>query len=154
MSAMQNSVSWYFQDIDAQVGVEELTSYYTQLSYGNHDLSRGTTDYWMESSLLISPVEQVELLTDFYQNDTIFKSEHVDTLKSILRLSEKDGAVLSGKTGTGSVNGKVINGWFIGYVENNGHTFIFATNIQGEDNAGGSAAVQITLSILKDKGIY
>jgi len=52
------------------------------------------------------------------------------------------------------VNGKVINGWFIGYVENNANTFIFATNIQGEDNAGGSAAVQITLSILKDKGIY
>jgi len=49
---------------------------------------------------------QVVLLTDFYQNDTIFKPEHVDTLKSTLRLSEKDGAVLSGKTGTGSVNGK------------------------------------------------
>jgi len=52
------------------------------------------------------------------------------------------------------VNGKIINGWFVGYVENNGHAFIFATNIQGEDNAGGSAAVQITLSILEDKGIY
>jgi len=48
----------------------------------------------------------------------------------------------------------VINGWFIGYVENNGHTSIFAANIQGEDNAGGSAAVQITLAILKDKHIY
>lgn len=154
MSAMQNSVSWYFQDLDAQIGGKELASYYTRLSYGNHDLTGDIADYWMESSLLISPVEQVELLKDFYQNTTIFKREHVDTLKSILRLSEKDGAVLSGKTGTGSVNGKTINGWFIGYVENNGHTVIFATNIQGDDEAGGSAAVQITLSILKDKGIY
>lgn len=154
MSAMQNSVSWYFQDTDAQVGMKELNSYYTQLSYGNHDLSGGIGDYWMESSLRISPLEQVELLKSFYQNDTIFKPEHVNTLKNILRLSEKDGAILSGKTGTGAVNGKVINGWFVGYVENNGRTFIFATNIQGKDKAGGSAAVQITLSILQDKDIY
>ena len=95
LSAMQNSVSWYFQNIDTQVGIKELTSYYTQLSYGNHNLSGGAFDYWMESSLLISPVEQVELLTDFYQNNTIFKPKHVDSLKSILRLSEKDGTVLS-----------------------------------------------------------
>ena len=154
ISAMQNSVSWYFQDTDTQVGIKELDSYFTRLSYGNHDLSGGVSNYWMESSLRISPVEQVALLKNFYQNNTIFQAGNVDTMKDILRLSEKDGAVLSGKTGTGSVNGKVINGWFIGYVEKGGRTFIFAANIQGEDNAGGSTAVQITLSILKDKGIY
>ncbi len=153
-SAMQNSVSWYFQDIDAQVGVKELNSYFTLLDYGNHNLSGNIADYWMESSLRISPVEQVNLLKAFCQNDTIFRAEYVDTIKDILRLSEKDGAVLSGKTGTGSVNGKVINGWFIGYVEKNDRTFIFATNIQGKDNAGGRTAAQITLSILNDKGIY
>lgn len=154
MSAMQNSVNWYFQELDAQVGIKELDAYFTRLAYGNHDLSGGITNYWMESTLRISPVEQVELLRSFYQNAILFKTEHVDTMKDILRLSEKNGAELSGKTGTGSVNGKVTNGWFIGYVENKGHTCIFATNIQGKDNAGGSTAVQITLSILKDKGIY
>lgn len=152
--AMQNSVSWYFQEIDAQIGKQELAAYYTQLSYGNCDLSGSVSEYWMESSLRISPVEQVQLLRAFYQNDTIFEPEHVDALKGILQLTEKDGAVLSGKTGTGAVNGKVINGWFIGYVEKDGHTVLFATNIQGEDDAGGSAAVQITLDILRDKGIY
>jgi len=154
MTAMQNSVSWYFQDIDAQVGIEGLGSYFTRLSYGNYDLSGGIADYWMESSLRISPLEQVNLLKSFYENDTIFKTEHVNALKDVLRLAEKDGAVLSGKTGTGSVNGKVVNGWFVGYVENSGRTFIFATNIQGKDDAGSSTAVQITLSILNDKGIY
>ena len=154
LSAMQNSVTWYFQNLDAQVGMKELTSYFTQLSYGNHDLSGGIMEYWMESSLRISPMEQVELLKDFYLNKTIFKSEHVDMVKGTLRLSEKGDAVLSGKTGTGSVNGKTVNGWFIGYVENRGHTYIFATNIQGEDNAGGSAAAQITYAILNEKGIY
>ncbi len=154
LSAMQNSVSWYFQNLDAKVGLKTLSVYYNRLPYGNCDLSGGTSDYWMESSLRISPVEQVRLMKDFYLNETIFKSEHVNTLKAILRLSEKDGAVLSGKTGTGSVNGKVINGWFVGYVENDGRTFIFATNIQGKDHAGGSAAVKVTLEILQHKHIY
>lgn len=154
MSAMQNSVSWYFQDIDAQVGMQKLRLLYDQLSYGNHDLSGGIENYWMESSLKISPVEQVELLKDLYQNETIFKPEHVDAVKSILRLSEQDGTVLSGKTGTGTINNKTVNGWFVGYVEQGEHTYIFAANIQGKDNAGGSTAVEITLSILKDKRIY
>ncbi len=153
-SAMQNSVSWYFQNIDAKVGIKELGDYYTKLSYGNCDLSGGITNYMMESSLRISPVEQVILLKNLCNNDTIFKAEYVDTVKDTLRLSGNGSAVLSGKTGTGSVNDKVINGWFIGYVENNERTFVFATNIGGKDKAGGSVAVQITLDIIKSKGIY
>lgn len=49
---------------------------------------------------------------------------------------------------------KAVNGWFVGYVENNDHIVFFATNIQGKDGIGGSTAAQITLSILEDKGIY
>lgn len=153
-SAMENSVNWYFQETDGEVGMGDLDSYFTRLAYGNHDLSGGIATYWMESTLRISPVEQVELLTKLCKNDTIFQPDHVDTMKEILRLEEKDGAVLSGKTGSGSVDGKGVNGWFVGYVEKKGHTVVFATNIQGEDQAGGKAAAWITLSILEDMEIF
>ena len=85
----------------------------------------------------------MELIKDFYQNDTVFKPEHVNIAKGILCLDENDGAVLSGKTGTGAVDDRAINGWFVGYVENNGRVFVFATNIQGKDNANGSAAALV-----------
>ena len=94
------------------------------------------------------------MLKDFYTNNMVFKKENINTVKNALKLSEKNGAVLSGKTGTGAVNGKNINGWFIGYVEKDGKTFIFAANIQNEDGAKGSIAANITLSILKDRDIY
>ncbi|MFX3640505.1 MAG: hypothetical protein ACE3L7_18055 [Candidatus Pristimantibacillus sp.] len=42
----------------------------------------------------------------------------------------------------------------MGYVENKDNTYFFATNIQNEDNSYGSKAAEITLSILRDKGIY
>nr|WP_307991797.1 BlaR1 family beta-lactam sensor/signal transducer [uncultured Niameybacter sp.] len=153
-SAMGQSVNWYFQSLDKAVGVEKLQYYFDKIGYGNRNLSGGVSNYWMESSLAISPVEQVELLKAFYTEELMFKKEHIDFIKETLRLSRKGEAVLSGKTGTGMVEGKSINGWFIGYVEREGKTFFFATQIQGKDDAKGNVAKEITLSILKDKDIY
>jgi bla regulator protein BlaR1 len=152
-SAMQNSVNWYFQNFDTAVGMERLQYYLSELSYGNFNLSGGA-DFWIESSLRISPLEQVDFLRNFYQDNTVFSNEHSNTLRDVLRLQERNGAVLSGKTGTGSVNGNITNGWFVGYVETSDNTFVFATYIQGEDNAGGSVAAQIALSILEEMKIF
>jgi len=154
ISAMNSSVNWYFQNLDAVVGVEQLSYFLKQQSYGNHDISGGLTDFWIESSLKISPIEQVLFLVSLYQNDTVFQPEHVNTTMNALRLSEKDGAVLSGKTGTGIIGDVIVSGWFIGLVETNDNTFIFATYIQGNDYVGGSVAAQISLSILESKGIF
>ena len=154
-SAMQNSVNWYFQDFDRQIGIEQLQLFLSQLPYGNQNLSGGILDFWAESSLRISPVEQIGLLRDLYQGNIMFETRHVYTLRDALRLSEKDGAVLSGKTGTGLINGTWgMNGWFVGYVETSGNIYFFATYIQGESGAGGSAAAQITLALLEYKGIF
>lgn len=153
-TAMKNSVTWYFQDLDKRTRLDRLQAYFNQIGYGNRNLSEGITQYWLESSLKISPIEQVQLLKAFYTNQFGFKTKNIQTVKDAIKLEEKNGSLLSGKTGTGMVNNKNINGWFIGYVETKDNTYFFATNIQKEDNANGSIAAQITLSILRDKGIY
>jgi len=154
ISAMQYSVNWYFQDNDVQVGIQRLGAYLADLSYGNHNAAGGIESFWNHSSLRISPVEQVKLLRNLHHNNTAFEAEHFSHLKDALRLSENNGAMLYGKTGTGIIGDKFTDGWFIGFVENNGQTSIFATYIQGEDSAGGSVAARIALSILEYKGIY
>lgn len=151
-TAMKNSVTWYFQELDQRIPKDTVQTYLRQIRYGNEDLS-GRTDYWLESSLKISPIEQVQLLSAFYTNQFGFEDNNIQTVKDSLLLEVYDDARLSGKTGTGNVNGKNVNGWFIGYVETKNNTFFFATNIQNEDNSYGSKAANITLSILKDKGI-
>ncbi|MBS4189880.1 BlaR1 family beta-lactam sensor/signal transducer [Bacillus sp. FJAT-49705] len=152
-TAMRNSVTWYFQELGQRIPRETIQAYLEQMGYGNYDLSGGS-DYWLESSLKISPVEQVQLLSAFYTNQFGFEDKNIQTVKDSLTLEENDGSRLSGKTGTGNVNGRNINGWFIGYVETKDNTYFFATNIQNEDNSYGSKAAEITLSILRDKGIY
>lgn len=154
MSAMQNSVSWYFQDLDQQVGKEKLSFWFEQLAYGNQHLSGRSETDWAGSILRISPIEQVELLTAFYQNNTLFQQEYVDIVKNVLQLSMEDGATLSGKTGSVAVNGKMVNGWFIGYVEKDSSPSVFALYLEGKDNAGGNTAAKVALSILTDKGLY
>lgn len=153
-SAMQDSVTWFFQKLDQNVHQDTIQFYLNKINYGNHDTSGGLTQYWLESSLKISPIEQVQSLKKFYNNTYGFKDVNIQTVKDAIKLEVKDGAILSGKTGTGSVNGKINNGWFIGYVETKEDTLFFATNIQDEENSYGSIAAEITLSILKDKDIY
>lgn len=153
-TAMKNSVNWYFQALDRKTGLQTLKSYFNKIEYGNQDLSGGLSNYWIESTLKISPMEQVKLLTNFYYNKFQFESKNVSAVKDAMLLSSSNGANLYGKTGTGSVDGKNVNGWFVGFVEAKDSTYFFATNIQNNDNSNGSNAANITLSILKDKNIY
>lgn len=153
-SAMSNSVNWYFQAVDQKTGLPALQNYIQDIAYGNQDLSGGISSYWMESSLKISPIEQVEQLSAMYRNDLQFKEENIAAVKNALHISTSYGTTLYGKTGTGDVDGKNVNGWFIGFLEKDGNTYFFATNIQGEDFANGSMASKITLEILKSRNLY
>ncbi|CAH0343928.1 BlaR1 family beta-lactam sensor/signal transducer [Bacillus sp. CECT 9360] len=154
-SAMENSTTWYFQNLDQQMGKKKLLNYFKQINYGNVDLSGNLTNYWLdEDSLKISPVEQVDLMKKFYNNEFAFEQSHIETVKDSLLLEESNGNLLSGKTGTAVINEENVAGWFVGYVETVDNTFFFAVHIQGEEQAGGSSAAKIALSILEQEGIY
>lgn len=150
---MASSVNWYFETLDRQLGASTVNSYLQQIGYGNETISGDFSSYWMQSSLKISPVEQVELLKDLYQNNFNFTPANIHTVKNSIHLFTSDNGDFYGKTGTGRVNDQDINGWFIGFIENQNNTYFFATNIQGEQHATGSKASDITIDILSDLNI-
>ena len=150
-SAMQSSVNWYFQTIDKKIGLEMISDYIHQMKYGNEEISGDLSSYWMESSLKISPVEQVELLQKLYHYNLTFAPEYIDVVKKAMCLSSYENGTLYGKTGTGAVNGQNINGWFVGYLETSDNTYFFATNICDDKDATGSLASSITLEVLKEQ---
>lgn len=153
-SAMSASVNWYFACIDEQLGRASVQEYLHKIAYGNEDLSGDFSSYWMESSLKISPIEQVELLTKLQNHNLGFTPENVKAVKDSIHISSSSFGDFYGKTGTGRVNGQDINGWFIGFIERQNNTYFFATNIQSEQRATGSKASDITLSILSDLNIW
>lgn len=153
-SAMRDSVNWYFQELDKRAGNDALKEFCATLGYGNQDFSNGSSSFWLDSSLKISAIEQVELLRKFYHNEYHFSPENIQAVKNAIKLEESPEGILYGKTGTGNINDENRNGWFIGYVETAQNTYFFATNIHGAANAGGQAASGITLEILREWGIF
>ncbi|WP_284036591.1 BlaR1 family beta-lactam sensor/signal transducer [Neobacillus sp. 114] len=154
-TALSRSVNWYFQNTDREVGRKPLQDYFHKIKYGNEDLSGNLDSYWMESSLKISPIEQVQLLSQLDENQWGFKAENIKAVQKALFIDEQRNGRLYGKTGTGRVNGKNVNGWFIGFVDKGEDRFYFAINIQNKDGlAQGSKAAEIAKQILHDKQIY
>ena len=153
-SAMSNSVNWYFQTVDEQLGVSDVYSYIKEIGYGNENMSGDFSSFWMESSLKISPIEQVELLTKLQNNSFNFAPENINAIKDSICLSSSDAGTFYGKTGTGHVNGQDVNGWFVGLLETANNTYFFATNIGADTGATGSNATEITMSILSDMNIW
>ena len=153
-SAMNSSVNWYFESVDEQLGAANISNYIEEIGYGNENISGDFSTYWMESSLKISPIEQVELLTQLQNNSFGFAPENINAVKDAICLSSSDAGTFYGKTGTGRVDGQDVNGWFIGYIETTDNTYFFATNIGADSDATGGNATEITMSILSDMNIW
>lgn len=104
-SAMHSSVNWYFQTIDNIAGMNNVKSYLQDIGYGNQQTSNDTDLYWTDFSLKISPIEQVELLKKFYHNDFGFSDNNIHAVKDAILIASTADGTLSGKTGTGRVDG-------------------------------------------------
>lgn len=148
--AMKYSANWYFDKINSINGIENVQNDLIKIGYGNCDFSGGN-DCWLESSLKISPLEQVDILKDFYTNNFGFSQSNIDTVKNSIKILSENDTVLYGKTGTGRIDDKDINGWFVGFVEKGDNVYIFATNIEADENAKGSVSMEKTIDILNNE---
>ena len=109
-SAMQNSVTWYFQTLDQRASLSDIEKYVQEIGYGNQIVEGDIASYWLNSSLKISPVEQVQLLKKLYNNEFEFAPENIKAVKNAISLYTTDEGTLSGKTGTEEVNGQNTSG--------------------------------------------
>lgn len=153
-SAMGFSVNWYFQEIDRRLGNSAVDHYIHKIGYGNENTGGSLSTYWMESSLEISPIEQVELLRKLYTNSFGFHLKNINAVKDSIFLTSSESGSLYGKTGTGQIDGRDVNGWFVGYTESSDNTYFFAANILADDEASGSNAAKIVLSVLNEMNIW
>lgn len=153
-SAMKNSVTWYFQAIEQQSDLPSIKKFIRKTGYGNQNVSGDISSYWVDSSLKISAVEQIEMLKKFYYNRFDFAQENISAVKDSIRLYTTDRGTVYGKTGTGEINGENTLGWFIGYIETDGHIYFFAANIHNDGHATGPAAAELTFSVLSELNIW
>lgn len=162
--AFRQSCVWYYRQVIDDIGQPVMQAYIDEMNYGNRDISDWQGDlnegepltdlkgFWLESSLKISPKEQIQVLRRIMERPE--KGELANTLK-LLMLTRDDAATglkVYGKTGFGRVDGKNTDAWFVGLYERDGKTAYFALRLDDPDNprATSDKAKAIALSIIDD----
>lgn len=154
-SAFKLSVVWYYQKVATLVGVERMQHWLDSVGYGNRDMSAGLTQFWLsDSSLKISADEQVEFLRRLYRNELPFDRRAMEITRKIMVMMTSDGAVLSGKTGSGEWGNRTL-GWFVGHLTGaDGHEYVFAANMEAPSGAWGPKARETVIDILTELHLF
>lgn len=164
--AFHASCVWYFREVIDEIGKDAIQEELNRLQYGNCDISDWEghlntnnnnpvlTGFWIESSLLISPKEQTEVMERIFGDHTEYSEETVDQLKQVMLLSEQNEADVSiyGKTGMGKAHGIVVDSWFTGVADTDGRRIYFCVYLGETDGANVSSAKarEIAVEIVTD----
>ncbi|WP_078394972.1 class D beta-lactamase [Shouchella patagoniensis] len=137
-SGLRDSVVWYYQELAREIGEAEIKEGLVKANYGNKDISGGIDEFWLSSTLQISPVEQAHFLAALYREELPFDEHALKTVKRMMIEEEGDRYTLYGKTGQGDGIG-----WYVGFVVKGGQTYSFATNLDGTSAEAKEATQQI-----------
>lgn len=151
--AFKYSCVWYYQELARRVGYEKMKKYVDILDYGNNNLSSGVDNFWLCSSIEISINEQIEFLKKLYFHKLNgFSDKTIDAVKNIMLYETTTDYKLYGKTGGGNCWNNNAIGWYVGFVESNTGTSIFAMNIivNNFDDLKNNLRIDLTKKILRD----
>ncbi|MDD4981566.1 MAG: penicillin-binding transpeptidase domain-containing protein [Candidatus Omnitrophica bacterium] len=147
-----------YQILAREIGEARMKEYIEKIGYGSQDISSGIDIFWLPrpdtTSIKISADEQVALLNKLLDDKLPFSEKNIAILRDVMQAEKTDKGTLYGKTGSGmGSDGKWNLGWFVGFLEHNSTTYVFACNITGGDNPSGKTARTIMESIFKSQNL-
>jgi beta-lactamase class D len=147
-----------YQILARQIGVERMKKYIEQINYGTKDISAGIDIFWLDrpgtAPIRISADEQVALLNKLLDGQLPFADKNIAILKSVMEVVKTEKGTLYGKTGSDiTSDGKWVLGWFVGFLERGGTTYVFACNITGGEKPSGKNARAIVENVFKSQGL-
>jgi beta-lactamase class D len=151
-SAFKVSCVWCFQALARRVGKEKYRDYLHKTAYGDLREPFDETTFWLDGSLQISAIEQVEFLKKVYLRSLPFSASSFDTLRQIMLVEQTPSYTIWAKTGW-VTRIKPQLGWYVGYVETPEDVWFFATNIETRDTRDLPLRQQLTLEALQAKEI-
>ena len=150
-TAFRVSCVWCYQEIARKVGLAQYRADLRDLNYGNLQVGSEVDQFWLNGDLRISAWEQIDFLRRFYRGETGHTEAQVEMVKEIMLVEESDAYSLHAKTGwTGPA---LHTGWFVGFVESDDQTWLFAMNMHLDDAAQASLRQVVTLKALRQLDI-
>ncbi len=164
--AFRTSCVWYYRQLIDDIGQDRMQEELEKLQYGNCDISdwegrlntnnnnRALTGFWIESSLLISPKEQTEVMERIFGENSEYSEETQNDLKQVMLVTEQERTdiLIYGKTGMGKADGIVVDAWFTGFAETAEGNLYFCVRLGRTDgmNVSSPLAKEIAIQIVSD----
>jgi beta-lactamase class D len=118
-----------YQDLARRIGAEDMSKYVDKLEYGNIQFEESNLDiFWLEGASRISQIQQLDFLNRLYTSQLPISKRTETIVKKMMVLEKNENYILSGKTGW-SISNRENNGWFVGWLETQSATYLFATNV-------------------------
>lgn len=163
-SWIRNSVVWYSQEITKSLGEARFKRYVAEFHYGNEDVSGdpdkhdGLTRAWLNSSLKISPLEQLAFIGKIVRRQLPVAAQAYEMTSRIMALeSLPTGWDIRGKSGTGaplkadgSEDWDHAYGWFVGWATKGGRTLAFARLIRDDKRESTYAGTRARDAFLRE----
>jgi len=135
--AFRNSTVWYYKALSNPIDFITYKEFMKEHKYGKvFGRDRDAIDFWNEGSKIgISARDQIKFLVRIYENNTLFKTEHIEIVKELMIEDKTEDYILRSTTGwTESPEGnfkKAIDlGWYVGYVEYKDNAYFFAVRLE------------------------
>lgn len=142
-SWLSDSVLWYSQVLVSEMGGGAFARYVRDFDFGNADVSgdpgkdNGLSMSWVDSSLQVTPREQVTFMRKLLAGDLPVSDAAQAMTLAILPRFEAGGWSVAGKTGSFSERKSQYHwGWFVGFAERGNERVVVARLIRNPKGTG------------------
>lgn len=149
----------YYQELVRRIGRERFAAPFARLDYGNGAMGPTLDAFWLDGSLVISPVEQVAFLRRLEEGRLPITSRTRELVREVMIRERRGDAVLRGKTGWAMAGTADERGWFVGYVTHDDRevTYVAVRLIRSAataDDAFLAARPRLAIAALEQAGAY
>jgi|SRR5262245_58102098 len=149
--AMSNAA--IYQEIARRVGLERYRVWLDRLGYGNRQTGEAVDTFWLDGPLEISAIEQARFVARLAQNKLPASDRSQKIARDIIRLEQRDGRTLYGKTGWRFSSTPQL-GWWTGWVDDGGRITTFSLNIDMPSPNDAPKRVAIGKRLLENLGVF
>lgn len=146
--AFQASCVPAFQNLARKIGPDRMQAGLDRFGVGDRNMSSGLDVFWLPAPgrkpLLITPVEQADLMSRLAMGTIPASKQALEVLKDVMEVRRTSVGTLYGKTGSAAnADGVFHLGWFVGYVESGDRRYGFSLVVKGDGLSGKEARAMV-----------
>ena len=139
----------HFQTLARSIGRDTMQRWLDTLKYGNMRIGSAVDSFWLDTTLQISPDEQLGLVKRLYFRQLPFRASVQESVKKMMIQENNALYQLAYKTGMGRTREGRPMAWMVGWIEENRHVYPFVLNLDVKPQDGDRLS-DIRVKILKD----